>query len=190
MAFQDPELRVCLNSNFSDKHHSRIESLSVKEGYLDNLHIDFSEHLNAIIGGRGTGKSTLLECIRYALELEPIGEKAKSQHEGIIDENIGKSKGCIELLVRSSKMRGKKYIITRYYEEEASVKDEAGNTSRFEIKDILPKIEIYGKAADINRTLDDQACAVASQKGSSQIQTPKWWTSRYPWLGGHTRGPS
>jgi len=145
MAFQDPELRVCLNSNFSDKHHSRIESLSVKEGYLDNLHIDFSEHLNAIIGGRGTGKSTLLECIRYALELEPIGEKAKSQHEGIIDENIGKSKGCIELLVRSSKMRGKKYIITRYYEEEASVKDEAGNTSRFEIKDILPKIEIYGQ---------------------------------------------
>ncbi len=145
LAFQDPESRVRLNSDVSEKFYSRIESLSIIGGYLDGLYIDFSEHLNSVIGGRGTGKSTLLECIRYALELEPIGKNAQKQHQEIIKENIGKSKARIELVVRSSKMNGKKYTIARRHGESASVKDEAGIISTFTPKDILPEIEIYGQ---------------------------------------------
>lgn len=145
LAFQDPESRVRLNSDVAEKFYSRIESLSITGGYLDGLHINFSEHLNSVIGGRGTGKSTLLECIRYALELEPIGRNAQKQHQEIIKENIGKSKARVELVIRSSKMNGKKYTIARRYGEGASVKDEAGNISTFTPKDILPEIEIYGQ---------------------------------------------
>jgi hypothetical protein len=145
LAFQDPESRVRLNSDVSEKFYSRIESLSITGGYLDGLHIDFSEHLNSVIGGRGTGKSTLLECTRYALELDPIGKNAQKQHQEIIKENIGKSKARVELMVRSSKMNGKKYTIARRYGEGASVKDEAGNISTFTPRDILPEIEIYGQ---------------------------------------------
>jgi len=65
LAFQDPESRVRLNSDVLENHYSRIESLKITGGYLDGVHINFSGHLNAVIGGRGTGKSTLLECIRY-----------------------------------------------------------------------------------------------------------------------------
>lgn len=145
LAFLDPESRVRLNSDVEEKYYSRIESLSVTGGYLDGLHIDFSEHLNSVIGGRGTGKSTLLECIRYALELEPIGKNAQKQHLEIIKENIGKSKARIELVVRSSRMNGKKYTIARRYGESASVKDENGTISSFIPRDILPGIEIYGQ---------------------------------------------
>lgn len=145
LAFQDPKSRVRLNSDVSEKFYSRIESLSITGGYLNGLHIDFSEHLNSVIGGRGTGKSTLLECIRYTLELDPIGKNAQKQHLEIIKENIGKSKARIELVVRSSKMNGKKYSIARRYSESASVKDEAGNISSFRPRDILPEIEIYGQ---------------------------------------------
>lgn len=145
LAFLDPESRVRLNSDIEEKYYSGIESLSVTGGYLDGLQIKFSEHLNAVIGGRGTGKSTLLECIRYALELEPIGKNAQKQHLEIIKENIGKSKARIELEVRSSKMNGKKYTIARRYGESASVKDENGNISSFTPRDILPDIEIYGQ---------------------------------------------
>jgi len=113
-------------SNITKKYYSRIESLSITGGYLDALNIFFSEHLNTIIGGRGTGKSTLLECIRYALELEPIGigKSARKQHFEIIKENIGKSKARIEIVIRSSKMNGKKFIIARRYGESSSVKDD------------------------------------------------------------------
>jgi len=145
LAFQDPESRVRLNSDVIEKYYSRIESLQIIGGYLDGLRIDFSEHLNAVIGGRGTGKSTLLECIRYALELEPIGKNASKQHHEIIKENLGKSKARIELKIRSSKMNGKRFTVARRYGESASIKDENGTISPFTPSDLLPEIELYGQ---------------------------------------------
>lgn len=145
LAFQDPESRVRLNSDISEKYYSRIESLKVTGGYLDGVYIEFSEHLNAVIGGRGTGKSTLLECIRYALQLKPIGKNAQKQHDEIIKENLGKSKARIELVIRSSRMNGKSFTVARRYGESASVKDESGNLSTFAPIDLLPEIEIYGQ---------------------------------------------
>ena len=53
LAFQDPDSRVRLNSDVSEKYYSQIESIKVIGGYLDELQIEFSEHLNAVIGGRG-----------------------------------------------------------------------------------------------------------------------------------------
>jgi len=75
LAFMDPKSRVRLNSDIAEKYYSRIETLSITGGYLDGININFSEHLNSVIGGRGTGKSTLLECIRYAFDVKPIGQK-------------------------------------------------------------------------------------------------------------------
>jgi len=146
LAFQDPESRVRLNSDVSEKYYSRIESIKVTGGYLDGVHIEFSEHLNAVIGGRGTGKSTLLECIRYALQLKPIGKNAQRQHDEIIKENLGnKSKARVELVIRSSKMNGKRFTVARRYGESASVKDENGNISAFTPFDLLPGLEVYGQ---------------------------------------------
>lgn len=145
LAFLDPVSRVRLNSDVSEKYYSRIENIKITGGYLDGVDIDFSEHLNAVIGGRGTGKSTLLECIRYALHNRPIGKNAQKQHEDITKENLGKSKARIELVVRSSRMNGKLFTIARRYGENASVKDELGSPSHFTPKDLLPDIEIFGQ---------------------------------------------
>ncbi len=145
LAFQDPESRVRLNSDVSEKYYSRIESLKVTGGYLDGVQIDFSEHLNSVIGGRGTGKSTLLECIRYALGMRPIGKNAQKQHDEIIKENMGKSRARVELVIRSSKMNGKRFTIARRYGESISVKEEQGNLSSFMPADLLPESEIYGQ---------------------------------------------
>ncbi len=146
LAFQDPESRVRLNTDVSEKYYSRIESLRITGGYLDGVQIGFSEHLNAVIGGRGTGKSTLLECIRYALQLKPIGKDAQKKHDEIVKENLGKpSKGRIELVIRSSRMNGKSFTVARRYGESTSVKDENGNLSTFTPIDLLPGIEIYGQ---------------------------------------------
>jgi len=145
LAFQDPESRVRLNSEVSEKYYSRIEKLSVTGGYLDGVKIDFSEHLNSVIGGRGTGKSTLLECIRYALGLSPIGKNAKKQHDEIVKENLGKSKARVELILRSSQMNGKCFTVARRYGESIIVKDEDGTLSSFSPADLLPGLEIYGQ---------------------------------------------
>ncbi len=145
LAFQDPESRIRLNSDVSEKYYSRIESLKVTGGYLDGVQIEFSEHLNSVIGGRGTGKSTLLECIRYALQLKPVGKNSQGQHDEIIKENLGKSKARVEIVIRSARMNGKLFTVARRYGESASVKDESGNLSMFAPSDLLPEIEIYGQ---------------------------------------------
>jgi ABC-type lipoprotein export system ATPase subunit len=145
LAFHDPESRVRLNSDVSEKYYSCIDSMKVTGGYLDGVNIQFSEHLNAVIGGRGTGKSTLLECIRYALHLMPSGKNAQRQHDEIIKENIGRSKARIELVIRSSKMNGRRFTVARRYGESASIKDDQGNPSSFAPSDLLPELEIYGQ---------------------------------------------
>jgi ABC-type lipoprotein export system ATPase subunit len=145
LAFQDPESRVRLNSDVLEKYYSWIEKFKITGGYLDGVEIEFSEHLNAVIGGRGTGKSTLLECIRYVLDLQPIGKSAQKQHDGIIKENLGKTRARIELVIRSSKMNGKRFTLARRYGESTSVSDENGRSSAFTAADLLPDIEIYGQ---------------------------------------------
>ncbi len=145
LAFQDADSRVRLNSDVVEKYYSRIESMKITGGYLDGVSIEFSEHLNTVIGGRGTGKSTLLECIRFALDLKCIGKNAFKQHHEIIKENLGKAKARVELRIRSSKMNGKRFTIARRYGESASVKDEDGAISPFTPADLLPEIELYGQ---------------------------------------------
>jgi predicted ATPase len=44
-----------------------INEIKISMGYLDNLSLDLSPNLNTIIGGRGAGKSTFIELIRYAV---------------------------------------------------------------------------------------------------------------------------
>ena len=47
---------------------AHIERLQVEaEGFLANLDVTFQPGLNAIIGARGTGKTSIVELIRYAL---------------------------------------------------------------------------------------------------------------------------
>lgn len=145
LAFQDPESRVRLNSDVQKKYYSCIEQLKVTGGYLDGVEIQYSDHLNAVIGGRGTGKSTLIECIRYALELRPISKAGQRQHDEIIKENLGKARARVELLVRSSVMHGQRFKIARRYGENATVRDEGGQPSNFSPKDLLPGLEIYGQ---------------------------------------------
>jgi ABC-type lipoprotein export system ATPase subunit len=47
---------------------ARIESISVEGGFHNGLKVEFGPGLNAVIGGKGTGKSTLIEILRFALE--------------------------------------------------------------------------------------------------------------------------
>jgi ABC-type lipoprotein export system ATPase subunit len=143
-AFFDPESRVRLNSDVSEEYYSRIMEAHFSGGYLDGIEIEFSDHLNAVIGGRGTGKSTLLECIRYALNRPPVGKGAKKQHDEIIKENLGKEKGRVELKLYSFAKR-KSYSVSRRYGEPPIVRDESGAVSNFTPAEILPSIEIYGQ---------------------------------------------
>ncbi|MCK4546930.1 MAG: DNA repair protein [Candidatus Eisenbacteria sp.] len=142
-ALLDPESRVRLLSDREERFFSRLERVRFTGGYLPGVDIRWSGHLDTIIGGRGTGKTTLLECIRYALEQEPISERAKRTHREIVKHNLGA--GRVKLDIRSFTMQGRKFTISRRYGEAAIVQDESGNTSTFRPADLLPRLEIFGQ---------------------------------------------
>ena len=156
-AFLDAGSRVRLNSDKPEHCASAIERIRFVGGYLDGVDIELSDHLNAVIGGRGTGKSTLLECIRYAFDLEPFGKAAKTQHDAIMKNNLGIEKGMVEVTVRSATMRGRIYTVSRKYGNQPVVVDENGSVSPYHPKDLLPGIELYGQNEIYEMTRDEQS---------------------------------
>ena len=44
-----------------------IERLQIEGGFLDGFDIKFASGLNVLIGARGTGKTSVIELIRFAL---------------------------------------------------------------------------------------------------------------------------
>ena len=48
----------------------QIERVQVEEGFLDGLDVSFVSGLNVIIGERGTGKTSLIELVRFCLGVE------------------------------------------------------------------------------------------------------------------------
>src|SRR3546814_4396778 len=74
-AVLDPLSRVrLLGDRPSDAlAHPRIRKVVVTGAkFLDDQEVHFSESLNCVIGGRGSGKSSLLEYIWFALRLDTV----------------------------------------------------------------------------------------------------------------------
>lgn len=155
-AFLDAGSRVRLNTDKPENYSSAIKRIRFVGGYLDGVDIELSEHLNAVIGGRGTGKSTLLECIRFALNLQPFGKLAQAQHSAIIKANLASEKGLVELTICSAAMHGRLFKVTRRYGDQPIVVDDSGQVSPYQPADLLPGLELYGQNEIYEMTRDEQ----------------------------------
>ena len=63
----------------SDHFAMRIKRVQVEEGFLDGLDLSFSQGLNVIIGERGTGKTSLIELIRFCLGVHGYTEESRKR---------------------------------------------------------------------------------------------------------------
>jgi hypothetical protein len=71
VALHDGDVRTCTGER-PRIQHTWLRLVHVEgTGFLGGLKLALSPELNTLIGGRGVGKSALLETIRYALNLEP-----------------------------------------------------------------------------------------------------------------------
>src|SRR5690606_31136078 len=88
-AFLDWESRIRLNSDPAPKPHTGLVAVFWAGGLLDGQALRFNEALNVFVGGRGAGKSTLIERLRYAFDLRPKGDEAKRIHESMVKSLLG-----------------------------------------------------------------------------------------------------
>jgi predicted metal-dependent phosphoesterase TrpH len=117
-ALNDPDMRIFSETPFEFTHFW-IEELTVDsrdgpKGYLHGVCMKFNPNLNCLIGGRGAGKSMVLEAIGYALEIDVKAyEKYRSlgKYDKIIRHAIGE-RGSVSLLVNYQNI---KYKIQRSF---------------------------------------------------------------------------
>jgi energy-coupling factor transporter ATP-binding protein EcfA2 len=143
-AFLDPESRIRLNADPQPEPHAEFLAMTWEGGFLDDTSVHFNGNLNVLIGGRGTGKSTLIESMRYALGLEPLGEDARKAHEGLV-RDVLRSGTKISLLVRSHRPSERSYTIERSVPNPPIVKDERGEVLTLTPRDVMPGVEVFGQ---------------------------------------------
>ena len=103
-----------------------IISLTIVGGFLDGTRVEFLPGLNCIIGARGTGKTTLLEFVRWVLDELPrrdISPLARKRIESLIQCNLNGGRVELEIETRD----GLRYFITRAVGEEPIVLDSKRN---------------------------------------------------------------
>ena len=146
-AFLDPGSRVRLNpkeGRFEPDEHMEIVTVGWEGGFLDGVAVHLNPNLNVLIGGRGTGKSTVIESIRSALGLNPIGDEARKAHDGIVRQVL-RNGTKISLLVRVQCPGVHEYRIERTIPNPPLVREASGEVLHRTPTDILPRVEAYGQ---------------------------------------------
>jgi DNA repair ATPase RecN len=143
-AVLDPESRIRLSSAPVPEEHTEFVALAWQGGFLDGVGIRFSENLNVLIGGRGTGKSTVIESLRYVLGLEPLGDEAGRLHAGIV-RNVLQSGTKISLLACTRRPGESWYVIERTVPNPPIVRNVDGDVVDIQPVDVLRDTEILGQ---------------------------------------------
>jgi len=72
LALRDPEILVRTGIHPGLQHNTRLLGLEIDgTGFLEGLKLVLSPEQNVLIGGRGVGKSAILETVRYILDITP-----------------------------------------------------------------------------------------------------------------------
>ena len=121
--------------------HVRITGLDVTgSGFLGNLSIRWNDDLNVVIGGRGAGKSAVIEVLRYVLDIDPYADA--SYRNDLVWHALGSGGKATVTVERPTGSSGSRsYRITRVRGEAARI-TEAESGSSVEAK----PLEVFGPA--------------------------------------------
>ncbi len=147
-ALLDHENRLATES--TTYKHSHIQSISFDGGVLDGKTINLSPELNTLIGIRGSGKSSIVEAIRYAIDI-PFGVKAldTDYKRNLIDHVLG-SGG--KVTVHAMDSRGQRYEIRRINKEMPDVYIDGVLQPGISIRETILHKPVYFGQKDLSAT--------------------------------------
>lgn len=142
-ALRTPETRVSLEDPTTNAR-VLLREVSWAGGFLDAQTVPLADDLTALIGGRGTGKSTIIESLRYVLEIDPISDNARREHQNII-KSVVRTATTVSLVVDVVTPKPARYTIERTVPDPSVVKDINGDVTRFRPADVVGSLEIFGQ---------------------------------------------
>lgn len=147
-ALSDPAVRI---APLPPEHQaSHIRSIHFDGGILDGQTLYFSPELNTLIGIRGSGKSSILEAVRYALDI-PRGDKAQDTQykDELIRHTLG-SGGKVTLTARD--VYGQEFTVSRIFREAPNVYLDGKLQPGVSIRETVLRRPIYFGQKDLSST--------------------------------------
>lgn len=82
-----------------------IERVEIEEGFLDGLVLDLAPGLNVIIGARGTGKTSLIELIRFALNVRSFSKSVERKVQEQVAAVLGRGRVTVTVNINGESLR-------------------------------------------------------------------------------------
>ena len=139
-ALQDKEFRV--KEELPETQNSYIKSISFNGGKLDGQTIELSSSMNNFVGVRGSGKSSIIEAIRYGLGLEISDKNADYKYKNNLIEKLLGSAG--KITIKAYDNRNNEYTIERVYGHSVEIKKD-GEIKNLDIFLLLNKPLYFGQ---------------------------------------------
>lgn len=130
-ALQNKKFRV--SKKIDKRENSYIKSISFDGGKLDGQTIELSSSMNNLVGVRGSGKSSIIEAVRYGLDLEFSDKNADYRYKNNLIEKLLGSAG--KITIKAFDSRSNEYTIERVYGHSVEIKkdDEIMNLDIFSL---------------------------------------------------------
>lgn len=138
--------------------HHVLLSLGVTGGFLAGAQLEFADGLNCLIGGRGAGKTTALEFLRFGLGLMPDQKAYPQRHRAIdtlVKANLGNGRLSIEIRTKTD-MR---YTAGRSAHDTVQVLNEMGTA----VPISLDRDQIFGADVFSQNEIEEIASSPAAQ---------------------------
>ncbi len=139
-ALQDKKNRV--SNHIPKRENSYIKSISFDGGKLDGQTIELSSSMNNLVGVRGSGKSSIIEAIRYGLDL-PFGSNSVDidYKNDLVKELLG-SAGKIS--IKAIDRDNREFLIERVFGHSLEIKKD-GELKNIGMLSILNKPLYFGQ---------------------------------------------
>lgn len=115
--FIDPDVRIIQATDYKENKYPFIKSVNINSGFFSGETALFHSGLNTIIGAKGSGKSLLIEFLRFALKQLPTDKNILQDHHGKIEKCL-KFQGTIEVIVFDG--REEKKIVRKFDKTESN----------------------------------------------------------------------
>lgn len=149
-AFLDSGSRIRHPNDYKTASRDRVLSVRWQAGFLASQKVVFSEQLSCLIGGKGTGKSTVIESLRYVFEKEHEGGTALAEQFDRLAESA--LPPGTNVTVEVARKDGSRYTLSRTAPYSTEVRDDTGGVVDLKPTAIIdPSIHSQGEILDTAR---------------------------------------
>lgn len=150
-ALQDKDFRVKKEKPIIENGYIKSISFDGSSCKLDGQTIEFSSSMNNLVGVRGAGKSSIIEAIRYGLDL-PFGNNSiDTNYKNELVKQLLGSAGKITIKIKNSD--GKEFTVDRVFNHALEIKLD-GELKNLNTSLILKKPLYFGQK-DLSNYRDD-----------------------------------